>query len=144
MISGTIRLSIGASNLVMAAIPRDKIANAVLDGGLGPETDVAHEIVNVGKRFGHVPGLHLQHILYGRAAQLLLQKRHHMHEFFRTVVADIIDPRRRATGIVDGDAIDQSQYYTGYVIDMGEVAAHLAMVKELDRRTRDNRPGEQK
>src|ERR1700736_5416118 len=70
MIRGIIRLSIGASNLVMAAIPRDKIAYAVLNGGRGRKSDVAHEIADIGKGFGDVPGLHRQHILYGRAAQL--------------------------------------------------------------------------
>src|SRR6476661_4557984 len=112
MISGMIRLSIGASNLVMVAIPRDKIANAILDGRLGPETHVAHEIADIGERFHHVSGLHRRHLLYRRTAQLLLQKGHHMHQFFRTVIADVIDPRRRPrrASIISGGAIDKTQY----------------------------------
>src|SRR5437588_2854972 len=58
MISGIIRLSI--SNLVVAAIPRDEIANAILDGCLGLEADVAHQITDIGERFRHVSGLHRQ------------------------------------------------------------------------------------
>src|SRR5882757_5229825 len=58
MIRGMIRLSIGASNLVMAAIPRDKIGNTVLDRGLGTEANVAHEIADIGEGFRHVSGLH--------------------------------------------------------------------------------------
>src|SRR5450759_1947864 len=74
MISGTIRLSIGASNLVVVAIPRDKIANPILDGCAGTEANVAHQITHIGEGFHHVPRLHRQHILYCRAAQLVLQK----------------------------------------------------------------------
>src|SRR5579862_3777594 len=57
MIRGMIRLSIRASNLVMVAIPRDKIRNAVLDGGLRPEADVAHQVIDIGEGFRHVAGL---------------------------------------------------------------------------------------
>src|SRR5258706_15329546 len=83
MISGTIRLSIGPSNPVVVAIPRDKIANAILNRSLGPEADVPHQIADISEGFQHVPGLHRQHILYCRAAQLLFQQRHHMQKFFR-------------------------------------------------------------
>ena len=41
--------SSGASNLVVVAIPGDEIANAILDGGLRPEADVAHEIADIGE-----------------------------------------------------------------------------------------------
>ena len=65
----------------------------------GPEAGVAHQIADIGEGFRDVSGLHRQHILYRRAAQLLLQKRHHMHQFFRMLIADIVDPRRRAAGL---------------------------------------------
>src|SRR5579864_5613345 len=63
MISGMIRLSIGASNLVVVAIPRDKIANAVLDRGLRRKAGIAHQIADIGEGLHHVSGLHRQHIL---------------------------------------------------------------------------------
>src|ERR1700760_4403884 len=66
MMRGIMRLSIGASDLVMTAIPRDEIGNAILDGGLGPEADIAHQIADIGKCFRHISGLHRQHILYRR------------------------------------------------------------------------------
>src|SRR5258708_10357773 len=62
MISGIIRLSIGASNFVMVAIPRDKTANTILNGGLGLKADVAHQIPATGEGFGYISGLHLQQI----------------------------------------------------------------------------------
>src|SRR6202035_5311634 len=66
------RLSLRTCPVV--AIPRDKIANAVLKGGLRPEADVAHQIPDIGEGFGDIARLHRQHILYRRPAQLLLQK----------------------------------------------------------------------
>src|SRR5260370_38942163 len=141
MTSGIIRLSIGASNFVMVAIPRDKTANTILNGGLGPKADVAHQIPDIGEGFGYVSGLHRQHILYRRAAQLLLQQRHQVHKLFRAVITDIVEPRRgtpRAL-ISYGNTIHKARYYTGDVIDIGEVAAHLAMVKKPDRFALHNR-----
>src|ERR1700719_1214218 len=102
MISGTIRRSIGvlktwvSSKLGVVAIPPDKITNARGRGGLRPEADVAHQFSDVGEGFGDIARLHRQHILYRRPAQLLLQKRHQSHQFFRVLVADIIDSRRWA------------------------------------------------
>src|SRR5450432_3860876 len=146
MINGMIRLSIGASNFVVIAIPCDKTGNPILDRGLGPEADVTQEIADIGEGFRHISGLHRQHILYRRAAQRLLQKFYYISKLFRVVIADIVNPRRRTARapIVCRNVIDKTQYYTGDVVDMGEVAAHSAMVKELDRLALDNRPGEQK
>jgi hypothetical protein len=38
---------------------------------------------------------------------------------------------------------DKSQYYKGHVIDMGEIAARVVMVKKPDQRALDDRPGRQ-
>jgi hypothetical protein len=79
-----------------------------------------------------------------RSAQLLLQKRHHFDQLFRVLVADIVDPRRRSPGRPGKrNVIDQTQYYTAGIIDMGEIPAHPAMVKKLDRPALDNGLGEQ-
>src|SRR5467141_1122067 len=146
MISGTIRLSIGASNFVMVAIPGDKAANAILNRCLGPKADVARQIPDIGEGFGYVSGLHRQHILYRRAAQLLLQQRHQVHKLFRAVIAAIVEPRRRMPRalVSCGNAIHEARYYTGDVINIGEVAAHLAVVEQPDRFALHNRLGKQK
>src|SRR6202790_4189044 len=94
MISGIIRLSISPPNLVVVAVPRDKATNTILNGGLGPEADVAHQITDIGEGLHDVSGLHRQHILYCRAAQLLLQQCNNVDKLSRVVIADIIDPRR--------------------------------------------------
>src|ERR1700733_13076333 len=128
MISGTIRRSIGvlktwvSSKLVVVAIPRDKITNAVSKGGLRHEADVAHQISDIGEGLGDIASLHRQHIPYRRPAQLLLQQRHQNHQLFRVLVADILDSRRRTPGGGLWNLIDQPQDDTGDVADMGEVA----------------------
>src|SRR6266436_5262089 len=121
-------------------------ANTILNGCLGPKADVARQIPDIGEGFGYVSGLHRQHILYRRAAQLLLQQRHQVHKLFRAVITDIVEPRRRMPRalISYGNTIHKARYYTGDVIDIGEVAAHLAMVKKPDRFALHNRLGKQK
>src|ERR1700694_1475662 len=143
MISGIIRLSIGPSNSVMVAIPCDNTANTILKACLGPEADVAHQIPDIGEGFRYVSGLHRQHIPYCRAAQLLLQNCHQMDKLFRVMVTDIVELRRGTlrASIICGNAIDKARYYTGNVIDIGEVAAHPAMVKKLDRPAFNDRLG---
>src|ERR1700754_1590021 len=109
MISGTIRLSIEASKFVVVAIPHDKFANAVLDRGLGPEPCVAHQSRDVSERFRDIARLHRQHILYRGATQLALQKRDHVQKFFRMLVADVVQPRGRVAGVIDGrNVIDEA------------------------------------
>src|SRR6266436_1837201 len=119
-------------------------ANTILNGCLGPKADVARQIPDIGEGFGYVSGLHRQHILYRRAAQLLLQQRHQVHKLFRVVVADIVEPRRGTPGALSGNPIHKARYYTGNVIDIGEVAAHLAMVKKPDRLAFNDCLGKQK
>ena len=94
---------------------------------------------------GHVSGLHRQHLLDRRAAQFLLQNRYHMHEVFRTIVADIVNPApaRRPRRASRGGLVDQSQYDARHVVDIGKVAPHPAMVKEPDRGALNDRLGEQ-
>jgi len=43
----------------------------------------------------------------------------------------------------DWNVIDQTQYYTAGIVDMGEIPVHPAMVKKLDRPALDNGLGEQ-
>src|SRR5258708_36592812 len=69
-----------------------------------------------------------------------------MHEIFRPIIADIVDPRRRTAALpfrASWHVIDQPQYAMRDVVDIGEVALHLAMVKERDRRALHDRLGEQ-
>ena len=71
-----------------------------------------------------------------------------MHQLFRVVIADIVDP---GAGTPDpacrhrpsGNTIDQPRYYPADVVDVGEIAAHLAMVEQLDRRAFEDRLGKQ-
>src|SRR3977135_310608 len=120
MISGTLRISITAPNPVVVAIPRDKTANTILDRGLGPETDVAHQIPDIREGFHDISGLHRQHFLDRRSAQFLLQERHDVDKISRFVIADIVEPRWNGPGLAVAslrNVIDQPLYNTGNVID---------------------------
>src|SRR5271166_6030779 len=60
------------------------------------------------------------------------------------MVADIVNPGRRTPRgcNVSGSTTDEARYYTSDVIDMGEVAAHPAMVKKPNRLAFNDRPCE--
>src|SRR5580700_10260864 len=100
MISGMIRLSIETSNLrrqaVVVAIPRRESANAVLDRSLRSKSDIAYQIIDIGEGLHDVARLHRNHFLHRLDSQLIFQNRHDVHELLRAVVADIVNPHRRA------------------------------------------------
>src|SRR5246127_4740917 len=62
------------------------------------------------------------------------------------MIADIVDLCRHMSRalVTCGTTIDKARYYTANVVDIGEVATHLAMVKKLDRPAFDDRLGKQK
>src|SRR5215471_21401388 len=89
MIRGIMRLSIVISNLEVVSVPGDEIANANLDRGRRCKSGVTHQVADIGESLKHVSGLHRQHLLDRRAAQLPLQKSDDMHQLFRTMISDI-------------------------------------------------------
>src|SRR5215813_328963 len=72
MIRGIMRLSIVISNLEVIPIPSNEIANANLDRGRRCKSGVTHQVADIGESLKHVSGLHRQHLLDRRAAQLPL------------------------------------------------------------------------
>src|SRR3954462_12809676 len=141
MINGIIRLfiepRISLSSLVVAAIPLNELANTVFDGRLWRKPRVAGQIADVGECLDDIAGLHGQHLFAGLNSQLFLQNRYDVHQLFRAMIADIVDPGRRAIGFPRlriRDMIDQAQYDTSGVVDIGKVPAHPAMIKEPDWR----------
>src|SRR3954471_14860971 len=72
MIRGIIRRVIGVSNPVKITVPGNKVGKPALDRGLRPETGVAHQFSDIGKRLHHVSGLHRQHLPDRRTAQFPL------------------------------------------------------------------------
>src|SRR4030095_98762 len=122
MINGTIRPPIGTSNPVVVAIPGHKAANALFHRSLRPESSVAHQVADVGEGLQDVAHLHRQQILYGRTAQLLLQKVYHTAKLLRVLGANIVNPRRSATSrlALTGNLVDQTRYDAGDVVDIGE------------------------
>jgi hypothetical protein len=130
MISGMIRLSIGASPFVVVAEPRDKIANAIIDGCLSREADVVHQVTDIPSCFHYAPRLHRQHLIGCRTTNSFRSAATWL--IFRSVIADVVSSRRRApVHIILGDAIDKMRYDTRHTFDISEVPGHLAIVKSL-------------
>src|SRR5438105_1758850 len=86
-----------ASYLVVGPIPRDETAYAFFDRHRGSEIYLAHQVIDVRPRFGHVARLHRRHFLDGLAAKFAFQQRNHTLDLVRAIAADIVRaPRRRA------------------------------------------------
>src|SRR3569623_1574588 len=83
------------SGLVILPVPRDEVRDAALDGGVGLESDVVHQRVEVGISGRHVPLLLRQHVLLGLLAEALFDDLDVTHQLHRLIVADVIEPIRR-------------------------------------------------
>ena len=68
-----------------------------------------------------------------------------MRQLFRMIIADIVKFCRRTGGQADVGRrlVDQPQHNTDHIVDLGKVAPHPAMIKQLDRGTLQDRPGKQ-
>src|SRR5712691_571174 len=124
--------------------PVDEAANPLPDRSLGPKSDRALEISDIGARFRHVARLHRQELPNGRLADGLLDQPHDLGDLDRLAVADIVHvPGRAAGGRIRGLPRPSRVRRRGlwhepydrfdHVVDIGEVPAHLAVVEQLDR-----------
>ena len=84
----------------------------------------------------------VNHLLDERLAKSPLERLDHMHQFHRSMIADIVDfVGCRATRwivtlparIGDRNVIDHPAYAIDNVVDIGEIATHTSFVEYLDR-----------
>src|SRR5215469_14307620 len=128
---------------MIALVPFDKAREPDLGRGLRLKTEIAARCVDIGESLRNVSGLQRQELLYRRAAEQPLENGDEFEELFWMVIAEIVDAvgdpvrplRRRAVMRRDRTGDD--------VVDIGEVARHPALVKDLDRLASQNRPCEQ-
>ena len=94
----------------MVAIPRDKIANAILNRGIGLKAVSRIKSPTSAKVSVTSPGCIGNISLTALRPNACLQKRHHMHQMFGVLVTDIVDLRRRAGGVIGiaGKSIDNA------------------------------------
>jgi hypothetical protein len=142
------------SNPVIRPVPLHETAHAGLDGRVGPETHLVHELLHVGEGLFHVAGLHGHGLYEGLAAEGLFQGVDEVPQLHWPAVADVVQAvRRPAEGgvgvhripvrIGHGYVRQQAEHPLHYVVDVGEVAHHAALVEELDRFAAQDGPGEQ-
>lgn len=80
---------------MIVAIPGHKAADALVDGRVGFETNVALKIADIGVCSWHVAGLEGEEVLLGLAAEGLLDGCDEVHQLHGAVIADIVEPVRR-------------------------------------------------
>lgn len=120
------------SFLIVVLIPLRELAQPLFNRRRRLEVKVALQFAHIRVRLIDIARLHWQELLLCRLADGLFQHLNEVHELLRLVVADVVDLvavaelirlRRIAEHVLD--ARDD-------VIDIGEVAVHIAVVVNLD------------
>src|SRR3990167_8231882 len=123
----------GGAVAVIAAVPVHETLHAQLQFGVGPHTEALFERGGVGPGFGHVALLHGQETLDGLDAGGLFDAADEVQQAHRRAVAHVehaVRRRARAGHRGDGHHLD---HRVDHVVHIGEVAAHLAVVVDVDR-----------
>src|SRR5580698_7027289 len=130
--------------------PFDKVPDAFFQRRVWAKADSALELGAVGGSFEDVAGLQRQVFADRRPANGLFDQAHQVH-FHRLTGADIVKERGRLTGLALGLVCrirsrcprQKPAHDLGYVVDVGEIAAHAAVIKKFDRLTLQKRGGKQ-
>lgn len=137
----------GFLNVVVALIPLGEGPQALLERGRGLVAQVALERRGVGVGYGHVAGLHRHELLVGlevvvgRENALLhqhaLQRVDEVEKVLGVRVADVVDAVRgeRQTVLAHlhlGGGVHDAPHALDDIVDVGEVAAAVAHVEDLD------------
>src|SRR5665213_737122 len=106
------------------------------------EVNIAHEVIDIGVSGRHVARLHRHQLADGLLADRLLQEIDHARDVDRIIVADVIHAPWHGTacwiGRVAGPswiglrgAVDKANDTFDDIVDIGEIATHLAMIEQL-------------
>ena len=101
------------------------------------------ELGGIGVGLVHVAGLHGQEVLLGRLAVSVFDFGDKVHELYGVAAADVVNLVGhviRALGCI-GHMIQRVDGAFGDVVDIGEVADHVAVVEHLDGFTLGNSAG---
>ena len=139
----TFRLYGKVSEPVEFPEPGDGAGDAVLQRGAGAEAGCPGQGRGVGIGAVDVPCLHRKELLAGLAPCRLLDARDVVHQPCGGRVADVVDAVGRRgggrvgrpgvpPGIALRDDVRDAHYPLDDVVDVGEVAPHVAVVEDLD------------
>lgn len=108
------------------------MGDACLDRGAGLEADILHEFIDIGVGDGDVAGLHGQVDFFGGLACGLLDDFDEVFEGDGLIVADVVELVGGLAGLVGGDVVHDANDAFDNIVDVGEVAFHVAVVVDLD------------
>ena len=133
--------------LVIPSIPLSKSSQAFSQAGIGLEAEILFQGRRVGVGHGHVTRLHWYKLLVGIEVivlgqdtcthQLFLKDGHEVKEIFGGVVADVIylvrgDGQSVLAVLLLGGVLHDAHHSLHDVVDIGEIALAVAIVKNLD------------
>ena len=125
----------------MVPIPGDEVGDALFDRRRRLVVELLDEVGDVGVGIRNVARLQGQHFHIGLPTQGLLQRGDIVHEFDRTVVADVVDPPGGHAGariglcavpgrIRRGRTIEHTNHAFDDVVDVGRIAPVPAVVED--------------
>src|SRR5215472_10016591 len=140
----------GRSNAVEGTKPIDKFPDADGNRGMRGKSDRFAQVLHVRAGFPNVARLHRHQLPYRLLAERGFKQTYHLQEIDRGVIADVIDPPRRAAGrrirmiarphdIFLRHMIDKLDDGGRDIIHIGEIPPHIAAVEQLDRPALENR-----
>src|ERR1035438_5200256 len=152
---GPLRRSSRDSCSIVGAIPVDETAKAGLDGSIGLEADITGEVGDICGGGNDVTGLDGQHAFHRLLAQTLLDHLDKTEEFDGRMVANVIEAVGRGAGgrvgslasplrIGDCGPGHCAHHAFNDVVDVREIALHIALVVNVDWFALENRFGEKK
>src|SRR6516225_248715 len=129
--------------LVKPLVPSDKAREPDLDRGFRLEAKIAARRFDLGKTYRNIARLQRQQFFHCGAAEQLLKNSNEIEELLGTVITQVVKPVGNPVRPCRRRAIMSRQRARDDVVDISEVTGHLALVKDFDRLTRQNRPREQ-
>src|SRR5262245_64078372 len=94
-------------------VPLDEACDPLANRRRRPETDVAHQIVDVGVSCRHIAGLHGQQLAFGFFPDRFLKQAHHFEQLDWLVVANIIKTHGTLLDAGSGDAVENVGFPVG-------------------------------
>lgn len=130
------------SVLIVVLIPCRELAQPLFNRRRRFEVKVALQFTHIRVRLVDITGLHGQELLLRRLADGLFQHLNEVHELLRLVVADVVDLVAVTEIIRLGWIAEHVLDARDDVVDIGEVAVHIAVIVDLDGLTLADLVGE--
>src|SRR5262249_35838709 len=128
---------------MIRSIPIDEPRNSLGDRRRRPEAGVAHQVIDVGVSCGHIAGLHRHKFAFRLLAKFLFKETDNFEQLDWLVVTDVVETPRGAARcrirqgggkgcICRGWTIDHTNHGFHDIVDIGEIALHVAIVEQPD------------